>query len=956
MIINDSTTGRTLKIKNPDGFLSLEELKHEISKFSGIGVEDQLLLLARTSAPLKLESVAEGQEAYLFDKQACLKTGSKTEEDDSLGLDRFDSLDANSSPPIDDHERLLWAKRYLDCASSLVTQSQEINDRINVIKQGLNVYMRYMAVHMRSIRDLAKSRKDSAKKLEEDVQLTLEEWESSYHSLRNFKVFESENKGGVSNKAKTSASSDASFSSFNSDLSPQTTAVASTLQEQFDLKDLENNVQECSVAQKLLSEKLAKMLGLAAQITNKFAEGSKRSIEDFPQWNNRGNLDIMEDLQTVYGKLSEDVRFMETEEGESHRDRLRQLHAQEFLTNFPEGLNELKSDYKSACEALVNSGATMSLLLSCASDDDRKKFKMLILDLGMQLQKTEDIRVSIAQVIDAPYIYGLILLEKLHQNKWTESLRSICSAQSEQYAEMRNQEIERRSKTWENVQIPPGLRPLISIDASQMSYMELSLKNVHKHPVTQDMFAQHLIALQNNKLEEEFEDLQNRKAAQFDRINTVTQFKTATLSQNALITNYEQKVKGYELRVRKLEDILHRQHQTSVGQSGSMHLGPSTSVSGSQPRLIERIHELEEAKRLTDEESSRLVARDKQNFAKIGELESKISSQEKIIKELNEKLVALEQDKAVHANSMESVESIKRDLLANLKAKEEDFVAERKSLGEEITQLRTRLEVAEEEADLSTLEIARLQGLLEEAMSSINEHAEAQTRLQDRCRDLSQKLYTAYVRSNQLLTTMGLQASRDEEGNYTINRVKGLRKGAEVPGKEPEPPHSLYWMNSDEATEESNYSEFMRHLYIDHDLYRDAVGKRFGDVEHLARKLQKELRHIRAQQLPSSDATPDEKGRFKVALNHFKVGDLALFLPTKEETKSPRPWAAFNIGAPHYFLKQKSSQNLHSREYLVAKIIKIEERVVDKSKEVDEDTNPFDLSDGLKWHYLEVLD
>lgn len=955
MIINDSTTGRTLKIENPDGFLGLDELKDHIFKFFGVAPQDQLLLVARTSAPLRLESVAEGQEVYLFDKQAYLKTSSIDERDVPRVQNKFESLEIDSSPPDDSHGRLLWAKRYLDSALWLVTEIQEIHDKISMIRQGLNIYIKYMAVHMRSVRDSAESRKDLAKKLEEDIQLTLAEWKNSYETLQNFKIFESGKKDGSLDKSKASASSDGSYSSSNSDLSPQTTAVTSTLQEQFDLKDLENNVQECKVAQQVLSEKLAKITSLAAQITNQFAEGSKRSIESFPMWNNRGFSDIAEDLQTVYDKLSEDTLFMETEEGKGHVDRLRQLHAQEFLANFPEGLTEIKSNYELACVSLSSARKIMNSMFSSASDDDRKKFKVLLSDLGGHLQKTEDIRVSIAQVIDAPYIYGLILLEKLHQNKWTENLRSICATLSEQYAEMRNQEIERRSNTWANVQIPSGLKHLISLDESQMSYMDLSLSNVQKYPVTQEMFGQHLRALQNNKLEEEFEDLQNRKSSQFDSNGSIIQFKTATLSQNAIVASYEQKIKGYELRVRKLEDILHRQHQMNVSHSGSVNLSPSVS-SGSQPRLIERIHELEEAKKLTDEETLRLRTQGKQQFTQIEELESKISSHEKTIKELNEKLVAFEQEKAAQASSMESVESIKQDLLANLKAKEEDFVAERKSLGEEISQLKMKLEVTEEEADTSTLEITRLQGLLEEAVSSINEHADAQTRLQDRCRDLSQKLFTAYVRSNELLTTMGLQASKDEDGNYKINRVKGLRKGAEMPIKEPEPPDSLYWMNSDEAAEESNYDEFMRHLYIDHDLYRDAVGKRFGDVEHLARKLQKELRHIRSQQPASSDAVADEKGRFKVALNHFRVGDLALFLPTKEETKSPRPWAAFNIGAPHYFLKQKSSQNLQSREYLVARIVKIEERVVDKSKEDGEDTNPFDLSDGLKWHYLEVLE
>lgn len=154
------------------------------------------------------------------------------------------------------------------------------------------------------------------------------------------------------------------------------------------------------------------------------------------------------------------------------------------------------------------------------------------------------------------------------------------------------------------------------------------------------------------------------------------------------------------------------------------------------------------------------------------------------------------------------------------------------------------------------------------------------------------------------------------------------------------------------ATKQSElrYQRFLNSVYIDYDLFRVSVTKRFSDVEHLARKLQKECRGYREnahiQELAS---------RGKLAYRSFKQGDLALFLPTRDQTRDPNPWAAFNVGAPHYFLKPLPEHRLFERDWLVARITKIEERVVDRIHGEEKD-NPFDLSDGLKWHLLEAVE
>lgn len=131
-------------------------------------------------------------------------------------------------------------------------------------------------------------------------------------------------------------------------------------------------------------------------------------------------------------------------------------------------------------------------------------------------------------------------------------------------------------------------------------------------------------------------------------------------------------------------------------------------------------------------------------------------------------------------------------------------------------------------------------------------------------------------------------------------------------------------------------------------IYVEKVAKRFEDLEYLARKLQKEAHHYRTmtQQL-------DDETRSKIALNRFKVGDLVLFLPTRDPSRQPQPWAAFNVGAPHFFLKQKPGRELKDRDWLVGRITGMEERVVNGGIG-DREENPFDLGQGLRWWWLEA--
>ncbi|KAF8068787.1 putative peripheral membrane protein [Lyophyllum atratum] len=124
---------------------------------------------------------------------------------------------------------------------------------------------------------------------------------------------------------------------------------------------------------------------------------------------------------------------------------------------------------------------------------------------------------------------------------------------------------------------------------------------------------------------------------------------------------------------------------------------------------------------------------------------------------------------------------------------------------------------------------------------------------------------------------------------------------------------------------------------FDHDHFLEAVAKSGSTI----RKWQKQCKEYR------------ERAKGKISFRNFAKGDLALFLPTRNSVS--KPWAAFNVSFPHYFLQATGhlAEQLKTREWIVARITSITERVVDHQ---DPSSNPYGLGEGVKYYMLEVED
>ena len=258
----------------------------------------------------------------------------------------------------------------------------------------------------------------------------------------------------------------------------------------------------------------------------------------------------------------------------------------------------------------------------------------------------------------------------------------------------------------------------------------------------------------------------------------------------------------------------------------------------------------------------------------------------------------------------------------------------------------------------------------------------------EHAKDVSQRLFTQNSRLSRLLERLGLAISYQDDA-MVVERASKM--GASTSMIDPHshlnrtismtsPPPTrkssaaddtsdlsiLRWPDAQTVEDENvHFEAYLQQVSrFNVETFSDAVVKRLRDFEYTARKYNKEAKESskRADAYKERSLKLKTEGHTKIAVKDFKEGDLALFLPTRGQNKGA--WAAFNVGCPHYFLAEREGMRLASRDYIVARINKIEQKVVDLSKppadgrSLDEtsdaapsieDDNPFDLSDGLTW-------
>ncbi|KAL2886777.1 Autophagy-related protein 11 [Ceratocystis lukuohia] len=472
---------------------------------------------------------------------------------------------------------------------------------------------------------------------------------------------------------------------------------------------------------------------------------------------------------------------------------------------------------------------------------------------------------------------------------------------------------------------------------------------------------------------------------------------------------------------RETMDTMQKQIQTlqEENKGFAKKLSAETSTTELQNRVLDDLYRelLPGAELPTDrcDLTDNLLSKASEIIGRVKTIENDISvlqSELDQTQSTNKQLRASVAESSKKLVDMEAASDQLRESLAEEKAKSEATEAELEQGRKEIRELRVRisdgetgseslqrkLEEDEKKSRLLKEELARRQsqvGRLEEELRCLREKFSVSQAKYDsldslfqirteKAKDLTKRIYTQNDRLVRLLERLGFVVTR-EGATMSVQRIpRSERSTAQLvnpneslatpslvrqasamttrSGLEGEDLDQIYWMNNSDANVESEkYSAFINSLGgFDMETFTETVYRRLKDMEHLARKFQRDARAYR-----DKAHVMQKEAHEKIAFKNFKEGDLALFLPTRNQTSGA--WAAFNVGFPHYFLREQDSHRLRTREWIVARITRVQERVVDLSRSLqnangdadsvttnEENDNPFQLSDGLHWYLIDA--
>lgn len=523
------------------------------------------------------------------------------------------------------------------------------------------------------------------------------------------------------------------------------------------------------------------------------------------------------------------------------------------------------------------------------------------------------------------------------------------------------------------------------------------------------------------KARHETENARRDLAAEQDRTSTMEeQIRSLKSAKQELESNVR------TMQAKLDQQQVDEQNHIELLSAAHAHLDPATNVPPKYTTLVSaledlarrsasHVKDLAEAVAMVKAENESLISQQKSQTAELTEVRERRDGLETEVARVKDQGATA----SARADSLASQLEDEREQLRLLRSKfaegETGAGALRHRVEEQEAQVgKLSEQLAESRSHVNSLdvELMRVQSKLNHAESAAKSTSVRMDLRSARAKDMTRRVFAQNARLMRLLETLGFAVSYKDsqmvieraskvagasttltEPSQILSRTTSLTspptlstiRKASDPTSDSDPSLSfLHWADlPSQPAEDAAYEQLLTNLSLfSTDTFADAIAKRLRDFEYTARKFRLESRNAAAKATRSAHEASQ-----KLAVRDFKEGDLALFLPTKG--KAVGAWAAFNINAPHHFLREKESMSLGKREWLVARITKVEERVVDLSRSMrstraedggdrrslrsepevsssavtDKDSsqqldndNPFDLSDGLTWYLVHATE
>jgi len=975
---------------------------------AGIPANRQILLTARGRQAKNLQGETE---IFAFDKQlppVSVRSSPKTSlrqapttPDDDTSLQSWQELFMS---------RRTWALGAIDVVKAGIEHIGCCQDEEDVFQRSAEAALENLRRSLDSLKQKFETTKRWVEECLEDQTNVLEEYEANAHTFRDVEV--------------------------RGDICAQLGAPGSrTLRDCLDLPALEEAADRLSKTSTRSRRKFEEIQEAGNEIFGREISHTKdgHALAE----NTDGFMDEAEALATRINRDYEDVLQLPPGDPKSVTTASRRdmIHTRDLLPALRTLVEELGQAVTSTTENRNSAAQSCFRVLQKNTTTQSKLAEVHAKIASINMDAYDDFE-ALNNVSKLPVLYGTALIDAFRRAEWMEHLPSELAT--------------------DGLGLPRSKRAEVNSYIQTLQALGL------------DDPAEHLSLLVKG-LDAPGDDKGARPKA--FKNGSVHDLRGSTMQDERL--RLEEKLRASESRVRKLEDLLHRQSQLSRPPVETFTPMPELERNAPTPNMV-RNTDISRRSSISSRRLSNQHPEEKVLVQRIVSLEAELVK-------LQQEAHAERRSGAESRDRMNEAEAVKKDLMANFEAQRQEFEEERQLLEEENNRLKVRIEEAEDELD-HTLDSKMVQDQTVDVLHSEIEHlkrtaaSELDSQLQmlekrltlehghildelkkaadtketgaieklkkttaaehSRAIEILKKEYTSQhnkqlaelrgeldgststqqqslneisrlrselselrsttasngqeeidklhqllddVRSELreservsksrvvgILESLGFSITRpDGSQSFVIQRTSKLNASMSLP------PNRRSVSTSDvdgRETSPSTIKTLPASEPLDLDSLIELITKRYRDVETLAKKYQKDSRAYREKAHRLQHEAHD-----KIAYRSFKEGDLALFLPTRNQ--ATRPWAAFNVGAPHYFLREQDAHKLQTRDWLLARISKVEERMVDLSRsmstlvrnqasvhtEVSDgasmrsvDDNPFELSDGLRWYMIDA--
>ncbi|KAH7344781.1 hypothetical protein B0J17DRAFT_624081 [Rhizoctonia solani] len=431
------------------------------------------------------------------------------------------------------------------------------------------------------------------------------------------------------------------------------------------------------------------------------------------------------------------------------------------------------------------------------------------------------------------------------------------------------------------------------------------------------------------------EIIEQLREAQAAKVEQDIAFQRETTSLKAEVERLRQEAAGAftgKQRLERLEielDVTRAKHAAELAtrQGFEQRLKDSERVCNTLQQEVDQLRAGARASDIAKQDVAKLNILEEQK----AELEASLCRMQIQNRRLEEDLELMRQEKDDLNQIIRDKDAILKEQVSTAERSLRDHIAEtdgdRAVLEQQVAELRHALDNRNStEIQKLQLQVSRLEEDKQQLEATLSSSKENMTKLAT----VAQDLYTGQTQALSVAQNL-LKASRANSNGLDVNPNQSLETplppttAIELP-----PPLPDFDLAHPQATINAL-------TLLDPKMLEDIVAK-IGTNARKYLKLSKEYR---------------ERSKSKITFRNFARGDLALFLPTRNSIA--KPWAAFNVAFPHYFLNatEDISELLKSREWIVARIVSITERIADSKRP---NGNPFGLGDGVKFHLLDVED